>query len=128
MDISLFLAQAFGIFFVVGGLGLVMKQDVITKFFTRYTSNRADVMIGGFVALLVGTPLILIHNVWEGTWEVVVTVIVWVTFLKGVIRILAPDYVVALAHKMQHQEGLVKSMLWLMVALGGYLMYVGFGM
>ncbi len=127
MDISLFLAQAFGIFFVITGLGLVLQPSVLQKLFTRYSSNRADVMMGGVLSLIVGIPLVLVHNIWQGTWEILVTVIVWITFLKGMSRVLLPDMVVSMAHKMQHKHGMVKAMLWIMIVLGAYLMYVGFG-
>tara|TARA_B100000745_G_C20139723_1_gene390723 strand:+ start:135 stop:524 length:390 start_codon:yes stop_codon:yes gene_type:complete len=128
MDLSLFLAQVFGIYFVIGGIGLILKPKTLPKFIQRFSSNRVDVMMGGFLALLIGAPLVLLHNIWDGAvYQTVVTVLVWLTFLKGAARILMPDAVVTLAQKMEHKPNLVNAMLWLMVVLGGYLLYVGFG-
>jgi len=128
MDISLFLAQIFGIYFVIGGVGLILKPKTLPKFINKFSSNRVDVMMGGFLALIIGAPLVLIHNIWDGTLlQTVVTVLVWITFIKGAARILMPDAVVMLAQKMEHKPNVVNAMLWIIVVLGGYLLYVGFG-
>ena len=42
-------------------------------------------MMGGFVAMIIGIPLVLIHNLWGSTLEVTVSILVWITFFKGVV-------------------------------------------
>mgnify|MGYP000890729850 CR=1 FL=1 len=127
MDITLFLAQAFGLLFVIGGLGMVLQMNALKGIITQFSSDKVSVMVGGFVSLLVGIPLILIHNVWGTGLEMIISVIVWATFLKGVVRVLAPGSVIKMGQSFAHNMGFVKILLWLMVILGGYLLYVGFG-
>ena len=38
--------------------------------------------------MLVGLPIIILHNIWVGPWEIVVTLMGWLTVLKGVVRML----------------------------------------
>ena len=127
MDVTLFLAQAFGLYFLIGGLGLVLNQSSLKSFIARFSSDRASVMMGGFVALLVGIPLVLIHNLWGGTLEIIVSVLVWITFIKGAVRVLVPDMLVKMSENLSNKIGMIKLMVWIMVAFGAYLTYVGFG-
>ena len=129
MDITLFLAQAFGIYLVLGGVGLLLYPHIRTELIERFSADRTVVFIGGFVALLIGTPLVLIHNIWDGgTLEVIVTILVWLTFLKGVVRMLAPDAVSGWALLLESRPNLLKALMVLMVLVGLYLLYVGFGL
>ena len=126
MDTSLFLAQVFGLYFLIGGVGMLLHPYATRELMTKWSSDRVIVFFGGFIALLVGTPLILIHNVWEGTWEILVTIIVWITFLKGVVRILAPDAVVNWTTLVASRPNVLRGMLVFMTLVGVYLCYVGF--
>ena len=38
--------------------------------------------------MLLGLPIIILHNIWVGPWEIVVTLMGWLTVLKGVVRML----------------------------------------
>jgi len=107
---------------------MVLQMNALKGIITQFSSDKVSVMVGGFVSLLVGIPLILIHNVWGTGLEMIISVIVWATFLKGVVRVLAPGSVIKMGQSFAHNMGFVKILLWLMVILGGYLLYVGFGM
>jgi len=45
-------------------------------------------VLSGMLALLIGIPIVILHNIWEGPWEIVVTLIGWVTVIKGFVRLL----------------------------------------
>ena len=128
MDISMFLAQAFGLYFVISGIALLVNQDLVKGLIKKFSSDADSVAIGGFVALVIGVPLVLVHNVWEGSWQILVTVLVWLTFLKGVIRVLAPHAVVSWSKQFGAMPGLVRALLLIMVVVGLYLLYFGFGL
>jgi hypothetical protein len=127
MDITQFLTQAFGLYFLIGGLGLVLKQSSLKSLIARFSSDRTMVMRGGFVALIIGIPLVLIHNMWGSSLEIIISLIAWAAFLKGVFFILMPDMTTKMMDTLSENIGVIKVMLWLMVVLGGYLTYIGFG-
>lgn len=127
MDISIFLAQAFGLYFLIGGVALLMNQELTNGLIKKFSSHADDVAMGGFIALIIGIPLVLVHNVWEGTWQIVVTIIAWLTFLKGVVRVFAPRAVTVWSQSLGKQPGVLRIMLLLMIVVGVYLTSVGFG-
>jgi hypothetical protein len=128
MNTTLFLAQVFGLYFLIGGLGLILKQSSLKSLIARFSSDSIMLMMGGFVALIIGIPLVLIHNVWGSSLEIIVSLIAWAAFVKGFTLVLMPELTSNMMQSLSDNIGLLKVMLWLMVILGGYLTYVGFGM
>lgn len=126
MDISLFLAQAFGLFLLIGGAGMLLHPRATQDLVRTLSTDRTTVFFGGFITLLIGAPLVAVHNIWEGTWEVLVTLLVWVTFLKGVMRILLPDVIVGWSTLIARRPNVLRGALALTTLIGAYLCYVGF--
>lgn len=127
MDVTLFLAQAFGLYFIIAGIGLVLKQSSLKSLISRLSSDRASVMTTGFLTLIVGIPLVLVHNVWGTTLEVIISLLVWLTFIKGTARVVAPDLFMSMGSSLADNMTLTKVLLWIMIVLGAYLAYIGFG-
>lgn len=126
MDISLFLAQVFGLYFLLAGVAILIRPTATVELF-QLVANRNATFISGFIALMVGVPLVLLHNIWDGSWRVIITILVWLTLLKGMIRIFAPDLVANWADMLISYPRLVRHMIWVLIILGVYLMYLGFG-
>ena len=129
MDISIFLAQAFGLYLLIGGVALLLNRGAIEGFIDMLTGSRSAVMLGGFMVLIIGIPLVLVHNIWDGEpWQTLVTILVWLTFLKGLARVLVPDMVSDWGNYFRQKHDLLRYLIILMVAVGAYLLYVGFGL
>lgn len=126
MDISIFLAQVFGLYFVIAGVAMIVRPRAVETLISSL-ANRDFVFVSGLVALLIGVPLVLLHNVWDGSWHVVVTIIVWLTLLKGVARIFMPDTVTEWSKSMSRNKAGVRLMVWVMVLVGIFLIYKSFG-
>jgi hypothetical protein len=127
MDISLFLAQAFGLYFVIGGIALLVRPKGIVMLKETLGTPRS-IYLTGFFALMVGIPLVLIHNIWDGSWRVIITIMAWLALLKGVARVFFPEMVVDWLQNLASNEGMVKVLVWLMILVGLNLLYVGFGL
>ena len=125
MDLSLFLAQVFGLYFVIAGVAMLVRPNAISTLIETL-GTRSSIYLTGFFALMLGIPLVLIHNIWDGSWRVIITIMAWLALLKGVARIFFPDMVVGWAQGLARNPGMVKLMVWIMVVLGFYLLYIGF--
>jgi len=90
METSLFLAKVFGILFTVIGLGFLINFKSYQKIYDDFFKNSALIYIGGFLALIMGTLLVIYHNIWEGGWVVIITVLAWMSLLKGIILLIFP--------------------------------------
>ena len=125
MEISIFLARVFGLYFVIMALALLVRPQGMNLLIETLKTTRV-IYVSGLFALMLGIPLVIIHNVWDGTWRVVVTLIVWLVLLKGIFRVLFPGKIVAWVQGLAANTGLVKALVWLMLAIGLYLVFVGF--
>ena len=125
MEISIFLARVFGLYFVIMALALLVRPQGMNLLIETLKTTRV-IYVSGLFALMLRIPLVIIHNVWDGTWRVVVTLIVWLVLLKGIFRVLFPGKIVAWVQGLAANTGLVKALVWLMLAIGLYLVFVGF--
>jgi len=128
MDVSIFLAQALGLFMAISGAALLVRPQSVKDLIRAFSGDRGAVMMGGFLSLIVGIPLVLIHSVWDGElWQTMVTLVAWVTLVKGVMRVFAPDTVISWGKAFEQKQGLLKLIVIATIVYGLYLMYVGFG-
>ena len=91
MDTSLILAPIIGIIFLVGGLQAVFNKKFILEVGENFMQNPAILWTIGFILLLIGTILVTIQNIWSFDWRVIITVIAWLTLIKGGIFMLFPN-------------------------------------
>lgn len=129
MDLSLFLAQAFGLYLVIGGVSMLVRPKVVNMLINTFSSDDGRSTIMGFWILILGIPLVLVHSVWDGaSWQTLVSLLAWATFLKGFSLVMMPNITMRWAENLWRNDTILKSLLVLMVILGAYLLYVGFGM
>ncbi len=91
MEISIFLAQFWGSLFMILGL-----MSVGAKFLGRvieYTEDKAITISTGYITFLLGLVTVVLHNVWVKDWQVAITILGWITLLKGIEKIGWPDRV-----------------------------------
>lgn len=125
MDISIFLAQVFGLYFIFAGIALLIRKESM-KLLLNSLSRSGFMYLSGFMSLIVGIPLILIHNIWDGSWRVLITVLVWVILIKGLLLIFAPEFMTTIATNLTKHSLLLRHGIWVVIIFGLYLVYIGF--
>ena len=50
--------------------------------------DKNHVVLLGFINLFIGIPIIILHNIWTGPWEIAVTLFGWLSVIKGFMRII----------------------------------------
>ena len=127
MDTSLFLARLIGPILVVLAIGLLVRQDSWRAMASDFISSRPLVFFTGFLTLLGGLALVNTHNVWDGGWPVIITILGWLGVIGGVARMLFPETVMGVGQKMLDSKtyltsaGVVEGLLGLWMCYVGYL-------
>ena len=121
MDYSIFFIKFYGYFiFLFAGALLISKdgrQVIITQ-------SKENIMLTGMISLIIGLPVIILHNIWKADVSGLVTFIGWMSTLKGVVRIAYPSFVV---NKMKnYTENSFNIWLIFAMLLGAGLMYCGY--
>ena len=121
MNTTFVLAQVLGILLIVCGLSMFSKKNmdiVVDEIF----KNKGLLWVGGLLALLMGSVIIVLNNNWTAGMPVVVTIIGWLALIKGIFILIFPDTAIAFYRK------ILKSniMLWagVFVLLLGLLLFL----
>ena len=122
METSIFFLKFYGyFFFLFAGALLISKKGM--KVMIAASKDEIHIMFTGMLSLIIGLPVIILHNFW--TFDVLgfVTFIGWISVVKGVVRIASPSFVVK---KMESYNS--ESKVWLIIAvlIGAGLMYCGY--
>ena len=125
MELSLFLAKLFGIYLLIVSVLWAVRGDVISEVIEEVFASRPLLFLSGVLALAVGIAMVISHSVWELNWRGLITLIGYLSIVKGVARIGFPTVPQAAARFL-----LKGTPIWIWISiglvLGGYLTWVGF--
>ena len=121
MEIFIFFARLYGVFYLVFGLLFIISRQLGRTI--EMTENKSFVISTGYISFFLGLITIILHNVWVLNWTVAITLLGWATFIKGIIKIAAPEQI----HKRAQafKKGQIISSIF-MILLGGWLLVMSF--
>lgn len=82
MNASMFLAQFWGLSFLILGVLFLMRREVILGYMKSVVSEPGIILIAGYASLSIGIASILVHNVWSFDWRGIVTLMGWISLVK----------------------------------------------
>jgi len=88
-NVSIFLAKFWGWYLIIFFLILSLNPKRIQQIFEDLKDQKF-VIITSFIAILIGLLNILIHNIWEDSWTLIVTLIGWIAFMLGLALFIFP--------------------------------------
>lgn len=91
MELSLFLAQLFGLTMIIFMVSLLLKSDLIDRMINDLRTSAFSMAIAGFVGVMGGLAVILTHNIWEMNWRGLVTFLVGQRFLRVLLILLSQN-------------------------------------
>ncbi len=124
MALSNYLAELWGISIVVVPLVLLIKPEYLKRLFLEI-ENETTMFFLGMVNLVIGVAMILAHNIWAQNWQVIITILGWVSLAKGLAVLFLPEYTKKQAKKMENAPFL-PYVLVIMVFIGLIITYLGF--
>lgn len=96
MDRSRALARILGPVLMVPALGALLNLGTYQRLIEEFAASPMLCYLGGFMALLMGLVILELHSQWEARWSVIITILGWITVIKGVALILFPGLVLGL--------------------------------
>ena len=93
MDPSIFLAKLMGPILVVVGLGILINRAPSQAVAEEVVKSRALLYVSGVLALIAGLGIVLTHNEWDLSWQVIITIIGWLAVIRGLLRVPIPQQI-----------------------------------
>ena len=126
METSVFIARIFGLCYLILGAGLLFNRKVFQRVMEDFCKNAALVFFTGMFTLAIGVVIILTHNVWVANWTVIITIIGWLAFIKGIWMIVFPDTMSRFIQAYQKNKNLLTIHSIFALIFGVVLAFFGF--
>jgi len=123
-----FLSRLLGLYCLIIALAMLAQRPATVVTVAALLRDRPLMYVLGVLCLFAGLAMVLVHNVWSGgAAAVIVTLIGWLTLLKGLAFIgLQPAQTTELYIAQLRFERLYPLYAALTLLLGAYLCYAGF--
>lgn len=120
------MAQVLGPFMLVIGASVALRADAMPTVMTAFLDDAPLVLITGAFTLALGLVMIAAHQRWDSAAAFVISLLGWITAIRGAVLLLAADFVGTIApHVIQFPPALMAGGA-VLAALGLWLSFVGF--
>jgi hypothetical protein len=92
MNISIFFAQMLGIIFVVLGLSMIFNKKWTSIAIDEMTKNQGIIWLAGLITLILGATIVGLNNIWTSGLPLFVTILGWLTLIKGATILIFPNF------------------------------------
>jgi glucan phosphoethanolaminetransferase (alkaline phosphatase superfamily) len=124
-ELTILIARTFAIFYLITGLGMLSNAKIFAKYMKDLEKNKGIMFMGSAFILMLGIVLVLSHNIWDKGPALLITIIAWLTFIKGTFFFLFPEHMFNMLKNWEAKES-ISAAGAVMILLGGLLGYVGF--
>jgi hypothetical protein len=125
MEISLFLAKLLGLYCVIMAVSMLVRTDFWRSMLADYLKIPALFGVSAFINIIFGLLIVLSHNIWEWSWQVVITIIGWLSLLKGLYGLFFIESIRSLVNRIKDSNWLTYLAIFSLL-IGLFLIYYGF--
>jgi len=118
--------QILSIAYIAVGIGILINPAFYKKLFEDFIENAAALYLGGIMALVVGYLILTFHNTWTKDLSVIITIIGRIALIKGIVILVRPKIIIALAGAMTKKAGILKIEAVVVIILGLAFSFLGF--
>lgn len=122
---TLFLASLIGPLIVAIGFGIYLSRAYYIKVYQRLEDETLAVFLAATISITVGIAMVLHHNLWGTTPEIIISAIGWLAIMKGVLLAVTPKYVEVLSVKIS-KSSFFSAVGPLLIVLGLYLSWIAY--
>lgn len=123
---TLFLAQLIGPTMLAVGVGIFFSKNYYAKVYRNLENETLAVLMSGIAALVIGIVMVTTHNVWEGFVATVVTLVGWLSIVKGLLLIISPRTVDRIGDRLSANPSLFPIIGTVYAVLGAIISYVAY--
>jgi hypothetical protein len=120
-------ARVLGPYLVIAMAVYVTQSPDLPTLLDSLDANPMLPWVTGAFTLITGLVIVALHQEWGNPAAIIISVIGWLTTLKGVVLMGFPGIYGSLAHSMTNPTALIVTQAVVIGAIGLYLTYVGWG-
>lgn len=120
MDISIVLAKIIGSYFVIVAALIVFFPSSIHALINTIRDKGVAASMSLFTVIF-GIIIVSLHNIWSLDWHGLITIIGWLTLVKGVVLFAKPELLLKQAVRMEGGSYYIHALIAFVI--GAYLLY-----
>ena len=93
MGVSIIVAKSLALVYLSFALGLLINPEYYKKQMAKMYDDGTYLILGGFLAIVIGILILTYHSTWEANWTLAVTMVGWISLLKGIVLLAIPKWV-----------------------------------
>ena len=105
MSNSKIIAALLGPTLIATAATVLANLDAMPTLIEGMAQSPMLVVLAGYAACVPGLAIVYFHNHWTGGWPVVVTVMGWLSLIIGLMRMIFPMQIAAMASKLAPAPG-----------------------
>ena len=121
MALSFLLAKVIGIFMILMGLVLWIRQKQLQSAVKELSNNEALILLTGIINLIMGLLVVYSHNYWNTLWLSIISLVGWSMLLKGVFALFFPKAFKYMGHSLLKVKWIYPVAGLFFIVLGLYL-------
>ena len=118
MAVTSTLAALIGLYFICGGIAMLSDRMFMAGMIKSLADQPLLGYVGGVVAFVIGGTILAVHSIWNGWLAGFVTLIGWISLIKGALLIAAPKPYLQLVSKLRLDGHIVTGLGAVTLALG----------
>lgn len=118
---SIFFVKFMGYFMFLTGIALLLSKETRTAMLEN-KNNDSFLIVMGYITLLIGFPIVILHNVWELSVLGLVTIMGWIMLIKGFVFLAKPSIVKK--KELSEKNLKIRGLIGVLIGLG--LMYCAY--
>ena len=112
---------------VLFAIAALVRPNLINAAIKEFDHESVSTLAIGFMTVIAGLAVVLSHNVWDGSWRTIVTLLGWASLIKGFVYLAAPHYLMRMSHIFLRHTKWMRGYMVAALLLGLYVAYKGFG-
>jgi hypothetical protein len=126
MEHSMLIARILGPLFIVVTVGVLSNLDYYLKMINGFIAKPIILYMGGVMALFFGLLIVEFHNVWIAGWVVIITLLGWISLLKGCLLLMAPESTIRMFKEYAKNTTAIRGQVACGLLIGIYLTFMGY--
>lgn len=124
MYISFFLAKVIGLYLIITCGAMLVRRKRLMVIVEQFIENSAMTLLSGIMSLILGLLMVVSHNVWVFNWRILITLIGWLTLIKGIAWLYFPSAMRQYAERMVENKTYMATLVVSLV-IGFFLFTMG---
>ncbi|MFL5265256.1 MAG: hypothetical protein ACJ8AH_01465 [Stellaceae bacterium] len=126
MTISKMIAGLIGPTLVAIAAGMLVNLGSFPALAEQISRDPGLIFVSGILLFVAGLAILRAHNIWAGGWPVLVTVLGWLAVLGGLLRMLFPTQLAAIAAAVGGSTGWIIVGAVVLLVVGAFLSFKGY--